>query len=243
MPESASPSAESQESTTRLRDGGRVLVIGASGYVGSRLVPELLRHGALVRCMTRSPRTFTHADWVTDVEVVEGDLLDLDSLRSATEGVDQIVYLAHSLDTGEGFEERERQSAHNARIAAEEAGVRHVVYLSGLGVDADGLSPHLRSRHRVGEELASGSLAVTELRAAVVLGAGSASFEMLRSLVEILPVMIAPRWVTSTRVQPIAIADVLTYLTAALDRRAPEGHRIVQIGCDDVMTYRELMDL
>lgn len=244
---SAAPRSEetvgADELRRRLRDGGRVLVIGASGYVGGRLVPELLRHGARVRCMTRSPRTFTHADWVADVEVVGGDLLDLDSLRPVMEGVDQIVYLAHSLDTGEGFEEREQRSARNARIAAEEAGVGHVVYLSGLGEDDDDLSAHLRSRHRVGEELAAGSLAVTELRAAVVLGAGSASFEMLRSLVEILPVMIAPRWVTSTRVQPIAIADVLTYLTAALDRRAPEGHRIVEIGCDDVMTYRELMDL
>lgn len=220
----------------------RILVLGASGYVGGRLVPELVRHGAVhVRCLTRSPESFERIDWSGDVEVVQGDLLEPDTLHGAFDGVDQVVYLVHSLDEAGDFEDAERRSARNTRLAAERAGVRRVVYLSGLGQDDD-LSPHLRSRHEVGRELAAGDVRVVELRAAIVLGAGSASFEMLRSLAEVLPVMIAPTWVSRTRVQPIAIADVLTYLIAALD--APdEGdrHRIVEIGGPDRLTYLELL--
>ncbi len=219
-----------------------ILVLGASGYVGGRLVPELVRAGHTVRCVTRSPSSFARIPWAHDVDIVEGDLLDPRSFAGAFDGVDQIVYLVHSLDAGDGFDELERRCARNVADAATNAGVRHIVYLSGLGDAHDDLSPHLRSRHDVGQELANGSAAVTELRAAVVLGAGSASFEMLRSLVEVLPVMVAPKWVTSTRVQPIAISDVLRYLVAALERPAMIGHRVAEIGGPDAMTYRELMD-
>lgn len=221
----------------------RVLVLGATGYVGGRLVPELLRTGAAVRCLTRTPAGLRGTPWASEVEVVEGDLSEFDSLGDVFDGVDQVVYLVHSLGVGDDFMHHERTTARHARQAAERAGVRHVVYLGGLGDDGDELSEHLRSRHDVGVELAAGPIPVTELRAAIVLGAGSASFEMLRSLVEVLPAMLAPRWVTRTRVQPIAIADLLTYLVAAVERGpAPEVHHDrVEIGAPDVLSYRDLM--
>lgn len=219
-----------------------MLVLGATGYVGGRLVPELLRSGFVVRCLTRTPEGLGTTAWASDVEVVEGDLSDLSSVHAAFDQIDQVVYLVHSLGVGDDFMQHERVTAHNARVAAERAGVRHLVYVGGLGDDRDDLSPHLRSRHDVGNELASGATPVTELRAAIILGAGSASFEMLRSLVEVLPAMLAPRWVTQTRVQPIAIADLLTYLVAAI-RRGPgdEHHDIVEVGAPDEFTYRGLM--
>lgn len=221
-----------------------MLVLGASGYVGGRLVPELVDAGFAVRCMTRSRAGLESIRWSDDVDIVDGDLLDPDSLDDAFRGVDQVVYLVHSLDLGDDFASTELECARNARGAAERAGVRHIVYLGGLGDESTELSPHLRSRHDVGAELAAGTVAVTEFRAAVVLGAGSASFEMLRSLVEVLPAMLAPTWVTRTRVQPIAITDVLTYLDRALTRPAdPSEHRIIEIGGPDQLTYRELIDL
>jgi uncharacterized protein YbjT (DUF2867 family) len=224
----------------------RVLVLGATGYVGGRLVPELLRSGYRVRCLTRTPAGLRGTGWAgegAEVEVVEGDLSDAATLGGAFEGVDQVVYLVHSLGLGDDFMQQEIVTAHNTRVAAQQAGVGHIVYLGGLGTDDDHLSPHLQSRHDVGVELASGSTPVTELRAAIVLGAGSASFEMLRSLVEVLPAMLAPRWVTQTRVQPIAIADLLTYLVAAVERGAAAHthHDLIEVGAPDVVSYRDLM--
>lgn len=219
----------------------RVLVLGATGYVGGRLVPELLAAGFDVRCLTRTPAGLSGTEWASRVEVVEGDLSDLPSIAEAFDGVDQIVYLVHSLGVGDDFMQQELVTAHHARLAAEWAGVGHIVYVGGLGDDADTLSPHLRSRHDVGIELAAGEVPVTELRAAIVLGAGSASFEMLRSLVEVLPAMLAPRWVTSTRVQPIAISDLLTYLVAAIRRGPVDHHDVIEIGSREEFTYRGLM--
>lgn len=218
-----------------------VLVLGATGYVGGRLVPELLAHDHRVRCLVRTPPT--GLPWTDDVELVQGDLTDPDSLGDAFDGVDTVVYLVHSLDEDD-FERTELRSAANVREAAEAAGVDHIVYMSGLGDDREDLSPHLRSRHEVGVELARGEVAVTELRAAIILGAGSASFEMLRSLTEVLPAMIAPTWVTTTVVQPIAIGDALRYLRKAIERGpGDERHDIVEIGGPDQLTYRELIDL
>jgi len=224
-------------------DRPRVLVLGATGYVGGRLVPELLAAGLPVRCLTRAPEGLGATRWGSEVEIVEGDLSDETTLDGVFDGVDEVVYLVHSLGAGDDFMQQEQVTARNTREAAERAGVGHIVYIGGLGVDADELSPHLRSRHDVGRELAAGRTPVTELRAAIVLGAGSASFEMLRFLVEILPAMIAPKWVTRTRVQPIAIADLLTYLVAAVDRGAvgDDHHEVIEVGSPDNVSYRDLM--
>ena len=221
-----------------------VLVLGGTGYVGGRLVPRLVSEGATVRCLTRSADGFDGIDWADDVEIVEGDLFELDSLRNAFDGVDQVVYLVHSLNDDD-FEQKELECASNTRRAAERAGVRHIVYLSGLGDDDTDLSAHLSSRHDVGRELAAGPTAVTELRAAIVIGAGSASFEMLRCLTDVLPIMTAPSWVTKTMLQPISIDDVLTYLSAALDRdiSADGTHDLIEIGGPDAMTYADLVHL
>jgi uncharacterized protein YbjT (DUF2867 family) len=219
---------------------GRVLVLGASGYVGGRLVPDLLADGLTVRCLTRSHASLASIQWGSEVEIFEGDLEQPDSLGDVFRDVDTVVYLVHSLHRDD-FETVEQTTARNVADACATAGVRHIVYMSGLGDDDEELSAHLRSRHAVGATLAAGTTPVTELRAAVVLGAGSASFEMLRSLVEVLPAMVAPAWVTRTRVQPIAITDVLRYLDAAITAGPADHHRIVEIGGPDQLTYADLI--
>jgi uncharacterized protein YbjT (DUF2867 family) len=218
-----------------------VLVAGATGYVGRRLVGELLARGARVRCLARRPERLDAEPWRADVEVVSGDILDRASLARAFRDVDAAYYLIHSIGSGAGWQERDRRAAENFRDAAADARVAQIVYLGGLGDDASGaLSPHLASRHEVGRVLASGPVPVTELRAAVVIGSGSASFELLRHLVEVLPVMTTPRWVR-TRVQPIAVSDLLVYLTGVLGKRDALG-KVFEIGGAEVVTYRELMD-
>lgn len=220
--------------------GSLVLVTGASGYIGGRLVGELLTAGYRVRCLVRTPAKLDSAPWRADVEVVEGAIED--DLRDAVAGVDAVYYLIHSIGEGRDWTDREAAGAANLRDAAADAGVRRIVYLGGLGADDSGdvgLSDHLRSRHRVGEVLADGPVPVTELRAAVIIGSGSASFEMLRYLVEVLPVMVTPRWV-DTRCQPIAVRDVLRYLVQVLSVEATAG-RTLEIGGPDVLTYREMM--
>ena len=193
----------------------RVLVTGATGYIGGRLVPELLRAGFDVRCLARSPAKLDGRPWSDDVEVVRGDVSDAASLAAAMAGVDAAYYLVHAMGATSAFAERDRRSAMVFRDAADDARLAQIVYLGGLGDDdtEGALSEHLSSRHDVGAVLADGPVPVTELRAAVIIGSGSASFEMLRHLTDVLPAMITPRWVR-TRCQPIAIRDVL-----ALPRR------------------------
>lgn len=231
------PRSEPHSSTERRP----VLVAGATGYIGRRLVSELVAAGRTVRAVVRNPAKLTGEDWADDVEIVAGDVLDPVSLRAAFEGVGGAYYLVHSIG-GEGdWEARDRLGATNFRDAAAAAGASQIIYLGGLGDDAgSALSPHLRSRHEVGRILASGSVPTTELRAAVVIGAGSASFEMLRHLVEVLPVMVTPKWV-DTRCQPIAVRDVLAYLLGVLDEPAAMG-AVLEIGGPDVLTYRQMMD-
>lgn len=220
----------------------KVAVIGATGYVGGRLVPELLAAGHDVRCLARTPARLDTVDWRSEAEVVTADVLDQDSLDSALKGIEAVYYLVHAMGHAGDFEQTDRIGAENTRTAAEKAGVSRIIYLGGLGEeDTDRLSPHLASRREVGHILAAGTVAVTELRAAVIIGSGSASFEMLRHLDEVLPAMICPRWVTKTRCQPIAIADVLHYLVAVLNTPETTG-RILEIGGPDVLTYRDMMD-
>lgn len=220
----------------------RVAVIGATGYVGGRLVPALLAAGHTVRCLARVPERLDGVSWRGAVEVVRADVLDEASLVEALAGIDAVYYLVHAMGQAGDFEERDRLGAENTRTAAERCGVRRIVYLGGLGDDvAERLSPHLASRHEVGATLAGGSVPVTELRAAVIIGSGSVSFEMLRHLTEVLPVMVCPRWVTETRCQPIAIADVLHNLVGVLDIEEAAG-RVLEIGGPDVLTYREMME-
>lgn len=215
----------------------RVLVTGASGYVGGRLVPELLEHGHEVRCVVRDPRKLDAAAWRAQVEIVRADLAA--DLTDAMAGVDVAVFLVHSIGEGPDWSARERAIAENFRCAAEAAGVRRIVYLGGLGDDDARLSEHLQSRHDVGATLAAGPVETVELRAAVVIGSGSASFEMLRYLTEVLPVMVTPKWV-HTQCQPIAIRDVLRYLVATVEAEG-ELTGVYEIGGPDVVSYAEMM--
>jgi uncharacterized protein YbjT (DUF2867 family) len=217
----------------------RVVVTGATGYIGGRLVPELLDRGHEVVCAVRTPAKLAGRAWSDHVEVAEIDVFEPATLEAAFAGADAVYFLVHSMDGGDDFAERDRTAAANVRDAAASAGVGRIVYLGGLGEESDDLSEHLRSRHEVGRVLAGGPVPVTELRAAIIIGSGSASFEMLRHLVEVLPVMVTPRWV-DTRCQPIAIRDVLGHLCEVLDRPDTAG-RVVEVGGPDVLTYRELM--
>lgn len=217
----------------------RVLVTGASGYIGGRLVSPLLAEGHQVRALTRDPRKLDADPWRSDVEVATGDVFDPESLVGAMDGCDAAFYLVHSMDgSGEDFQDRDRRAAQNFADAAGEVGLGRIVYLGGLG-EGDDLSKHLASRQEVGRILASGKVPVTELRAAVIIGSGSVSFEMLRYLTEVLPVMVTPKWVR-TECQPIAISDVLQILVHAVTDTGDESS-IHQVGGADKLTYEEMM--
>lgn len=223
-------------------NGALCLVTGASGYIGGRLVPELLDSGYRVRCLARHPDKLRDFPWADRAQTVRGDVTDAASLREALDGVDVAYYLVHSMSSTADFEDRDRLAARTFAAEARSAGVRRIVYLGGLtppGVPEEELSPHLRSRSEVGRILLDSGVPTTVLRAAVVIGSGSASFEMLRYLTERLPVMVTPSWVGS-RVQPIAVRDVLRYLVGSADMPA-DVNRTFDIGGPDVLTYRAMM--
>ena len=217
----------------------RIAVTGATGYIGGRLVPRLIAEGHEVVCLARNPGKLDGRSWSEDVEAVHADVLEPDTLAPALQGCDIAYYLIHSMGGADSFRDADRIAAHNFAEAATAAGVGRIVYLGGLGDEDDRLSAHLGSRHEVGRALASGPVPVTELRAAVIIGSGSVSFEMLRYLTEVLPAMVTPSWV-QTRCQPIAIRDVLMYLVAVLREDAP-GHTVYEIGGSETLSYLEMM--
>lgn len=215
----------------------RVLVTGATGYIGGRLVPRLREAGFGVRCYARAAERL-RGRFDPAVEIVEGDIADGAALETALRGCDAAYYLVHSMATTSAYAQADREAARIFGQAARAAGVGVIIYLGGLGEEGDALSAHLRSRHEVGDVLRESGVPTIEFRAAQIIGSGSISFEMVRYLTERLPIMVAPRWV-STRVQPIGIRDVLAYLIAALGR--PRESHVYEIGGADVMTYREMM--
>jgi uncharacterized protein YbjT (DUF2867 family) len=219
----------------------RCLVTGATGYIGGRLAPRLLDRGYGVRALARNPDKVTNAPWRERAEVVRGDLGDADSLTAAFDGVDVVYYLVHSMGSSSDFVAEEARSARNVVAAARRAGVQRLVYLSGLHPSGADLSPHLRSRTAVGEILLESGIETVVLQAGIVVGSGSASFEMIRHLTDRLPVMTTPKWVHN-KIQPIAIDDVLHYLTKAASAEVPRS-RTWDIGGPDVLEYGEAMQV
>lgn len=216
-----------------------ILVTGATGYIGGRLVPLLLAAGHRVRCLVRDANRLFGRSWHDSVEIVEGDVFRPESLAVAMQGVDAAYYLVHSLGGGADFHQQDIIAATNFGNAARDAGVKRIIYLGGLAEASPGLSEHLRSRQQSGDSLRLGGVPVTEFRAGVIVGSGSISFEMIRYLTERVPVMICPRWVY-TQTQPIGIREVLAYLSLAIDVPESTG-RIIEIGGSQVITYGEMM--
>lgn len=219
-------------------NGNHILVAGATGYVGGLLVPLLVEKGCQVRCMARNPDKLAARDW-RSVERIAADVLLPETLSNALKNIDVAYYLIHAMGSKGDFKTKDIQSAKNFAQAAAGAGVKRIIYLGGLGNPDANLSPHLENRHKVGEILRQSGIAVTELRASIIIGSGSASFEIIRDLVKKLPVMLTPRWVQS-RAEPIAIQDVLAYLIACLDTPQTVG-QVLEIGSSDILTYGGMM--
>ncbi len=215
-----------------------VLVTGGTGYVGGRLIALLERNGVGLRCLVRNPEKL-RSRVARSTAVIQGNVLDLPSLEQALQGVTTAYYLVHLMGSSDDFEKQDRQAAENFAWAAREAGTKRIIYLGGLGDDDAKLSPHLRSRHEVGRILRESGVECIEFRASLVIGAGSLSFDLVRSLTNRLPVMICPRWLT-TPTQPIAIDDILAYLQAARDL-PPGSSRVFEVGGPDVVTYGDII--
>lgn len=227
-----------QQQTTTESEPGLILLTGATGYVGGRLLQALEQQQLRVRCLARRPE-FLKPKVGPDTDVVAGDVLDRRSLDEALRGVNTAYYLVHSMGSSGSFEENDRRGASNFGAAAKGAGASRLIYLGGLGRDSETLSAHLRSRQEVGRILAESGVPVLEFRASIVIGSGSLSFEMIRALVERLPIMITPQWV-STPAQPIAVDDLISYLMAAL-RLPVSDYRIYEIGGADQVSYGGIM--
>ncbi len=221
-----------------LKDTSKILVTGGTGYIGGRLIPLLEQRGLRVRCLARRPE-FLQSRVGSETEVVAGDVLQVETLDSALAGIETAFYLVHSMGTGNDFEDEDRIAARNFSEAAKRNGVRRIIYLGGLGDEHQQLSKHLRSRQEVGSILRESGAQVIEFRASIVIGSGSLSFELIRALVQKLPVMLCPKWV-STPAQPIAIEDLLSYLLAAME--LPDGSSdIFEIGGPDQVSYGDIM--
>ncbi len=222
---------------------GRILVLGASGYIGAQLVAQLLDKGYEVRACSRSILKLKDFAWSghPKVQLVEGDVLNIESLQRACQGCEVVYYLVHSMNAVQkDFAKADRIAAQNIVQAAEAAGLKRIIYLGGLGDDEKNLSHHLRSRMEVSNIIQSGKVPATTLRAAMIIGKGSVSFEILRALVKNLPIMITPRWV-NTESQPIAVINVLHYLVGCLESNKTIGG-VFDIGGPEILSYRQLMD-
>lgn len=217
----------------------RILVTGATGYVGSRLVARLLDEGHSVCVLVRQPDRLKHKPWFRQVEIREGDASETTKLKDALSGVHSAYYLLHSMTAGRDFGRRDVALAASFGEVARSVGLQRIIYLGGLGEPGEALSEHLRSRQETGQALRNSGVPITELRAAVIVGAGSISFEMIRYLTERIPLMICPRWVFR-RIQPIGIDDVLSYLVAVLDLPIGES-RTIEIGGAEVLTYGQMI--
>ncbi len=216
-----------------------ILLTGGTGYVGGRLIPLLEKQRAALRCLARDPDKL-RSQTQPATEIVAADVLDARALDRALQGVHTAYYLVHLMSGSKDFEQQDREAASLFASAARGNGVRRIIYLGGLGDDDDpGLSPHLRSRHEVGRILRQSGVETVEFRASMIIGAGSLSFELMKSLTERLPVLLCPRWLR-TPTQPIAVDDVLAYLMAAKDLPAGES-KIFEIGCPGVTTYGDLI--
>jgi uncharacterized protein YbjT (DUF2867 family) len=225
------------ENQNRVKKDRRILVTGATGYVGGKLAKALTGYPCRLRCLARHPEKLASSILGT-AEVVQGDVLNPESLAAAMEDVDTAFYLIHSMTGGGDFVERDRRAANHFVKAAKTAGVKRIIYLGGLG-DEENLSPHLASRQEVGQILANSGILTIEFRASIIIGVGSISFEMIRTLVEKLPVMVTPRWV-QTEAQPISIEDVIDYLLEAIELRI-EKSKIFEIGGPKRISYMGLM--
>ena len=216
-----------------------IFVTGATGYIGGQLVPRLISEGHQVTCLARNPQILKDRRW-ENIQIIQGDVLELESLRPAMEKIDVAYYLIHSMAGGkQGFEERDEIAARNFGTAACEAGVGRIIYLGGLGECEKSISPHLNSRQHAGDVLRSSGVPVTEFRAPIIIGSGSMSFEMIRYLTERLPILPTPPWI-DTLCQPIAIENILDYLITCLNEPHSIG-TIFEIGGPDVLTYKEIM--
>ncbi len=216
-----------------------ILVTGATGYIASRLIPRLLDRGHRVRALARDPRRLDGRAWAASTELVAGDVMSPSTLRPALEGVHTAYYLVHNMSSGRGYTERELDGARNFAQAAADAGVQHIIYLGGLADPEQHIAPHMRSRIETGVVLREGRVPVTEFRAGVIAGSGSISFEMIRFMTELFPIIPGPTWLKN-KSQPIAVQNVIDYLLAALENW--DGHgQVFEIGGPEVATYGELM--
>src|SRR5687767_7857590 len=216
-----------------------ILVTGATGYIASRLIPRLLDHDYRVRCLAREPRRIQGRSWFPHVELVQGEVTIPSTLAPALDGVQTAYYLIHNMTFGHGYTERELEGARAFASAAEEAGIEHIIYLGGLADPEQHIAPHMRSRIETGRMLREGKVPVTEFRAGVITGSGSISFEMIRFMTELFPLVPGPTWMKN-KSQPIAIQNVVDYLCAALENPNGRGG-IFEIGGPDITTYGDLM--
>jgi uncharacterized protein YbjT (DUF2867 family) len=216
-----------------------ILVTGATGYIASRLIPRLLEHGCRVHCLARQPRRLKGRGWFPYVKVIQGDVMTLSTLAQALDGVHSAYYLIHNMTYGRGYMERELEGARRFASAAAKAGVKHIIYLGGLADPEQHIAPHMRSRIETGKVLREGKVPVTEFRAGEITGSGSISFEMIRFMTELFPIVPGPTWMKNNS-QPIAIQNVIDYLFAALENPNGRGG-VYEIGGPDITTYGDLM--